>query len=102
MKERIAALMKRSTAVGTKLAGRDSASEKWMLGIVIGGLSLAALVSPASGFGFTVGPQIEERMGSEYGSEYYYRNTERCRVVVMMDRKGRRVKVRRCRLDRAG
>jgi hypothetical protein len=64
--------------------------------LLIAGLSLAALVSPALGFGFTAGSQIEERMGSEYGSEYYYRNTERCRVVVMKDRKGRRVKVRRC------
>jgi len=64
--------------------------------LLIAGLSLAALMSPASGFGFTAGPQIEERMGSEYGSEYYYRNMERCRVMVMKDRKGRRVKVRRC------
>jgi len=67
--------------------------------LLITGLSLTALVSPALGFGFTAGPQIEERMGSEYGSEYYYRNTttERCRVLMMKDRKGRRVKVRRCR-----
>jgi len=65
--------------------------------LLIAGLSLAALVSPALGFGFTAGPQIEERMGSEYGSEYYYRNAEQCRVVMMKDRKGRRVKVRRCR-----
>ena len=64
---------------------------------LVAGLSLAALVSPALGFGFTAGPQIEERMGSEYGSEYYYRNAERCRVLVMKDRKGRHVKVRRCR-----
>jgi hypothetical protein len=60
------------------------------------GFSLAALMSPAWGFGFTAGPQIEERMGSEYGSEYYYRNAERCRVVVVKDRKGRRIKERRC------
>ena len=64
--------------------------------LLIAGVSLAALVSPALGFGFTAGPYIEERMGSEYGSEYYYRNTERCRVVVMKDRNGRRVRVRRC------
>src|SRR4051812_47431252 len=53
-------------------------------------VSLTALISPAWGFGFTVGPQIEERFGSEYGSEYYYRNVEHCRVVVVKDRKGRR------------
>jgi hypothetical protein len=66
--------------------------------LFIAGLSLAAFVSPALGFGFgfTAGPQIEERMGSEYGSEYYYRNRERCRAVVMKDREGRRVKLRRC------
>ena len=64
---------------------------------LVAGLSLTALLSPALGFGFTAGPHIEERMGSEYGSEYYYRNAEQCRVVVMKDRKGRRVKVRRCR-----
>jgi hypothetical protein len=65
--------------------------------LLVAVISLSALASPAWSFGFTAGAQIEERMGSEYGSEYYYRNAERCRVVVMKDRKGRRVKVRRCR-----
>jgi hypothetical protein len=60
--------------------------------------SVAALMSPelGAGFGFTAGPQIEERMGSEYGSEYYNRSAERCRIVVVKDRRGRRVRVRRC------
>jgi hypothetical protein len=65
--------------------------------LLVAVISLSALTSPAWSFGFTAGAQIEERMGSEYGSEYYDRNAERCRVVVMKDRKGRRVKVRRCR-----
>ena len=64
--------------------------------LIAAALPLAALMSSASGFGFSVGPQIEERMGSDYGSEYYYRTRERCRVVVTKDRKGRRLKLRRC------
>jgi hypothetical protein len=66
--------------------------------LLIAAVWLAAAMSPAWSFGFTAGPQIEERFGSEYGSEYYYRrNTERCRFVIVKDRKGRHVKIRRCR-----
>jgi hypothetical protein len=64
--------------------------------LFLAGFALA-LASPAWGFGFTIGPQTEERFGSEYGSEYYYRDKERCRVVVVKDRRGRLVKVKRCR-----
>jgi hypothetical protein len=60
-------------------------------------LTMVTLTSPAWAFGFTVGPQIEEKFGSEYGSEYYNRKTERCRIVVVKDRNGRRRKVTRCR-----
>lgn len=63
---------------------------------LLGTLALA-LASPAWGFGLTLGPQIEERFGSEYGSEYYYRDKARCRLVVMKDRRGHLVKVKRCR-----
>ena len=44
------------------------------IGLALGTIMLA---SPAwaAGFGFTAGPQIEERMGSEYGAEYYYRRS---------------------------
>jgi hypothetical protein len=56
----------------------------------------AAMLSPAWGFGFTAGPPIEEHFGSDYGAEYYYRNAERCRVVVVKGRHGHRVKVKRC------
>ena len=56
---------------------------------------VASVGSTAWGFGFTVGPQVEERYGSEYGSEYYYR--DRCRVIVVKDRRGRPRKVTRCR-----
>lgn len=37
--------------------------------LLVAALALATLMSPAWSFGFTTGPQIEERMGSEYGSE---------------------------------
>ena len=68
-----------------------------MRGKLLLALSALVLTSPAWGFGFTLGPPTEERFGSEYGAEYYHRHTERCRLVVVKDRKGRRVKVRRCR-----
>jgi hypothetical protein len=68
-----------------------------MRGSLFLALSALLLASPAWGFGFTVGPQIEERFGSEYGAEYYYREKERCRVVTKKDRHGRRIKVKRCR-----
>jgi hypothetical protein len=55
-----------------------------------------AMLSPAWGFGFTAGPPIEEHFGSDYGAEYYHRNAERCRVVVVKGRHGHRVKVKRC------
>ena len=65
--------------------------------IVLVALSLAALVSPAWGFGFTAGAPVEERFGSDAGPESYYRNAERCRTVVIKDRKGHRIRVKRCR-----
>ena len=58
---------------------------------------LAAAMWPAWGFGLTFGPQIEERFASEYGSEYYYPHAERCRVEIVKNRQGRRIKVGRCR-----
>ena len=64
--------------------------------LLLGVVMLTVLICPASGFGITAGPQIEERFGSEYGSEYFYRNAERCRLVVVKDRRGRRIKVKRC------
>jgi hypothetical protein len=30
-----------------------------------------ATPAPAAGFGFTAGPQLEERLGGDYGPEYY-------------------------------
>ena len=30
-----------------------------------------ATPAPTAGFGFTAGPQLEERLGGDYGPEYY-------------------------------
>jgi hypothetical protein len=66
----------------------------------VGTMMLATPVWSA-GFGFTAGPQIEERMGSEYGAEYYYRHSKeaqpqrRCRTVRVKTAQGHLV--RRCR-----
>lgn len=40
------------------------------------GAMMMAVPATAAGIGFTVGAPIEERMGSEYGAEYYYRDSK--------------------------
>jgi hypothetical protein len=59
-------------------------------------ISLTALATPAWSFGFTAGAPIEEASGSDPGAQPY-RPVDRCHLVVVRDRHGRRVKIRRCR-----
>jgi hypothetical protein len=73
--------------------------------LTIGGVVLSG---PALAQGFGFGIPVEERMGSEYGSEYYNRlygpreqlqkpraSSPRCRTKVVETRSGPR-RVRRC------
>ena len=74
--------------------------------IAIGLIELASQTSVAA-FSIGFGVPIEERMGSEYGAEYYYRNargpdaassrpSKRCRTKTIKGENGVR-RVRRCR-----
>jgi len=64
--------------------------------ILLLAIVLTAPAAPAWSFGFTVGAPIEERSGSDPGAQSYVPAVDRCRLVVLKDRHGRRVKVRRC------
>ena len=72
-------------------------------------ICLMELASQTSAAAFSIGfgAPIEERMGSEYGAEYYYRNSrgmdarpsrpsKRCSSKTIKTEKGMR-RVRRCR-----
>jgi hypothetical protein len=73
----------------------------YKVGIALGAVLLAA-PTWAAGFGVTAGPQIEERMGSEFGAEYYYRQSNearprlRCQTTRVKTPTGHH-RVRRCR-----
>jgi hypothetical protein len=64
--------------------------------ILLLAIALTAPATPAWSFGFTVGAPIEERSGSDPGAQPPVPPADRCRLVVVKDRHGRRVKVRRC------
>ena len=76
-------------------------SAAFKVGLVLGAMLLATPVWSA-GFGFTAGAQIEERMGSEYGAEYHYRQSNearprsRCRTTRVKTPSGHH-RVGRCR-----
>ena len=59
-------------------------------------LALAGFATPAPGFGFTFGTPLEERVGGDYGPEYYRAlQAKRCHTVRIKTRDGIR-RVKRC------
>ena len=72
-------------------------------------LAVATFTTPALGFGLSVGTPLEERVGGDYGPEYYRnlqsqrsrsedgRGSTRCRTRLIETRFGLR-RVRRCYL----
>src|SRR3954447_4757071 len=63
---------------GTSCTGQRSFGMNRPNAISMFAVLLGAMVTmgpaAAGGFGFTAGAPIEERMGSEYGAEYYHRD----------------------------
>jgi hypothetical protein len=59
-------------------------------------VALTAPATPAWSFGVSVGAPIEERSGSDPGAQPPVPRLDRCHLVLVKDRHGRRVKARRC------
>jgi hypothetical protein len=63
---------------------------KFAIAMFAFGTVMLAAPAVAGGIGFTVGPPIEERMGSEYGAEYSDRDSR----VAESQRHGRAIRVK--------
>jgi hypothetical protein len=78
-----------------------------LLALILIAVTELAASAGAAAFTMGFGAPIEERMGSDYGAEYYYRNSrgmaversrvsKRCRVTTIRTENGAR-RMRRCR-----
>jgi hypothetical protein len=92
-------MLRRKAGEGSR---EDSHMNYMMIAFALAmGAMVAAAPGSAAGFGFTAGPPVEERMGSEYGAEYYHRNSRvapHCRTIRVKTPSGVQ-RLRRCKRE---